>query len=368
MLDSKFEPLQAAGQWASGEVAEVVGALLEIHESDLVVWSIDRSTELARWPIRAVRIDALHEGDLAHVECSKDPARAVTTTDAVFLAALRSLGAHRTGLPLRGRARIAIGCAAGVVVIFAGLYAIMPWLSRQIALRVPLDVERRLNPQVQAFFASNTCKTPEASLAVEALRGRLDPGRTIPVDIRIVTLRAPNAFALPGGTVLLTRGLVEEATSADEIAGVLAHEMAHVWHRHVLAELVQNTFMSAVWAATVGDYSGLLVIDPRTVEQVIALRQSREAEAEADHTGLQMMARAGIPSEGLAAFLERNRMMGDSALTFLSTHPATNERIAMIRGTRVAAGAPVLTEGQFKALQDACAGHAELRSVKELFH
>jgi predicted Zn-dependent protease len=244
----------------------------------------------------------------------------------------------------------------------------MPWLSRRVANHLPLDVERRLNPQVRGLFEPNICDTPEARSALQALHERLDPDRSVAADIRIVNLKVANAFALPGGMVLLTRGLVEQATSAEEIAGVLAHELAHVWHRHVLADLIQNTFMSGVWAVTVGDYSGLLVVDPRTVEHFIALRQSRGAEAEADRTGLQMLARARISAESLAAFLERNRMAGEAALSFLSTHPATSGRVREIRATHIAEGPPALTPREFGALHDACVGRPPFRSLSELLH
>jgi Zn-dependent protease with chaperone function len=255
-----------------------------------------------------------------------------------------------------------------VVAIFGGLYAAVPSIARAIAVRVPYDVERRLEPDVQAMFASNTCRTPEADAALEALRIRIDPARSVPADVSIVNIPQPNAFALPGGSVLLTRGLVEEAATGEEIAGVLAHELAHVHHRHVLAALIQDTFMSGVWAVAFGDYSGLLVVDPRTVEHLVELRHSREAEAEADRTGLDMLAAANVSPADLAAFLERNEL-GASAgyMTFLSNHPATADRVAMIRSVRVGVGPPVLTPEQLEALRHACRGVPAAKSIREIF-
>jgi beta-barrel assembly-enhancing protease len=369
MSESTSDVVRASGQWAGGEVAALVPVLLELREGHLWVVSIDGATTFARWPVSTLRLDAMHEGSLAHIESSSDPDRTATTGDAAFLAALRAAGARRSGLPLRRRGVLALACAAAVVAIFGGLYAVMPWVSRAVAQRVPLDVERRLQPRFAGLFESRTCHTPDAQAALVALRDRLDPTGSIHADVRVVNLDVPNAFALPGGTVLLTRALVEGAESGEEVAGVLAHEMAHVYHRHVLAELIQDTFMSSVWAATMGDYSAVLVVDPRTLEHLIELRQSRDVEAEADRTGLAMLADARVSPAGLAAFLERNSFAGgEGALTFLSTHPATANRLQMIRSAPAVEGPPVLTGPQLDALRKACAGEPEIRSLRDLIH
>src|SRR5207249_4264127 len=123
--------------------------------------------------------------------------------------------------------------------------------------------------------------------------------------------------SLPGGAILLTRGLVEGAESVDEVCGVLAHELGHVMHRHVLAEFIESTFMSAVWALTIGDYSGLLIVDPQTAYRLVTLKHSRAAETEADETASELLRRASISSSGLASFLERNHYKADDTLDFL---------------------------------------------------
>src|SRR6185369_12453990 len=121
--------------------------------------------------------------------------------------------------------------------------------------------------------------------AVQSMLTRLDPGRRLDVEIRVVNIDIPNAFALPGGVVLLTRGLLEGAESPEEVAGVLAHELGHVLHRHALSHMIRNALLGGAWATTLGDYSGLLVIDPKTAYEAATLKYSREAEAEADATG-----------------------------------------------------------------------------------
>ena len=359
--------MKAPGEWSGGDVATLVPAELELDGDHLAVRTADGATVLARWPVATLRIDAMLEGPMAYIESPEGPGRTVSTADAALLGALRTAGARGAALPGRKRVRLAMLFAASIAAIFGGLYAAMPAIAHAIAVRVPFDVERRLEPQVQAIFASDMCRSPEAAAAVEAIRARVDPSRSIPADVSIVNIAQPNAFALPGGAVLLTRGLVEEAQSGEEVAGVLAHELAHVKHRHVLAELIQDTFMSGVWAVTFGDYTGLVAVDPRTVERLVQLRHSRGVEAEADRTGLDILATARVSPAGLAEFLERNQEgAAAGALTFLSNHPATADRITMIRSVHVESGPPVLDDHQLDDLHAACDGSPRPRSLREI--
>jgi Zn-dependent protease with chaperone function len=359
--------VKAPGDWSGGDVAALVPAELELDGDHLAVRTADGATVLARWPVATLRIDAMLEGPIAYIESPEAPGRTVSTEDAALLGALRAAGARGAALPGRKRVRLALLFAAAIAAIFGGLYAAMPAIAHAIAVRVPFDVERRLEPQMQAIFASDTCRSPQAAAAVEAIRARIDPSRSIPADVTIVNIAQPNALALPGGAVLLTRGLVEGAQSGEEVAGVLAHELAHVKHRHVLAELIEDTFMSGVWAVTFGDYTGLVAVDPRTVERLVQLRHSRGVEAEADRTGLDMLAAAHVSPTGLAEFLERNQEgAAAGALTFLSNHPATADRIAMIREVHAEGGPPVLDDDQLDDLRVACSGSPRPRSLREI--
>jgi predicted Zn-dependent protease len=143
--------------------------------------------------------------------------------------------------------------------------------------------------------------------------------------------------------------------------------MAHVLHRHVLAEMIQDTLLSGAWVVAFGDYSGLFVLDPRTVEHLLELRQSRETEAEADATGLELMQRARISPAGLAAFFERNQAGAvEGALAFLSNHPSTVDRTVMIRNVRVEDARPALSAEQLAALSAVCRGRPAAKSLGDL--
>ncbi|HZU82224.1 MAG TPA: M48 family metallopeptidase [Polyangiaceae bacterium] len=366
MSDSRSDRA-ADGEWFAGDTAEGRRVRLAMDGDALTVLAADGAT-LATWPLRSVRIDAVDEEDVAHLESATDPGRVAVTGDVDFVRRLRAVGARGGGLP-RGRRAVglAVGCSGGVLAIFGGIYAAAPWISRRIAEQVPLSVERRMGSQLDDLLAKSTCETAPARDALARLKARLDPAGAIPASIRITNLSFSNAFSLPGGDVLLTRGLVEQAESPDEIAGVLAHELAHVRHRHVLSQLIENAFLSSMWTVTFGDYSGLLLADPRTVHQALTLRHSREAESEADATGADMLRAAHVSTAGLIDFLERNQQRAADKMSFLSTHPATAERVERLRSGVLPDGDAALDDPGFRAIARACAGRGERDSLSGIF-
>jgi Zn-dependent protease with chaperone function len=163
-----------------------------------------------------------------------------------------------------------------------------------------------------------------------------------------------NAFALPGGHLVFNRGLIEKAEAPEEVLGVLAHEIAHVERRHTLRQLVRNLGLYITLQILVGDFSGALGLVQDSGLFLLQQGYSRGMEAEADADGHAALVRAGISTAGMLDFFERLKQeKGLNIPALLSTHPATEERIAAIRSLNASAppGAPVACD--FKALQDA---------------
>ena len=168
--------------------------------------------------------------------------------------------------------------------------------------------------------------------------------------------RSVNAFAAPGGHVVVLSGLIDEAKSGDEVAGVLAHEIAHVIHRHPMESLVRAMGLAALAEALSGDGLG------GTAAMLLAVTAySREAEAEADATAVALLEAAGYDPLGLTDFF--GRMAGEEKRSgaglipsYLSTHPPSEARVRMIEnlaaGDRGQTGK--LSPRTFKVLQGIC--------------
>ncbi len=164
-------------------------------------------------------------------------------------------------------------------------------------------------------------------------------------------LRIPgiNAFAAPAGVVALNAGLVLAADSADEVAGVLAHEIAHVTQNHLVRGMEESQRVSLpLMLATLGlvmagaaaggmdgeTATGLLMAGQGLAAQS-QINYTRQNEAEADRIGIQLMARAGFDPVGMADFFNTlnrwSRSMGAGPPEYLRTHPMTVSRVAEAR-------------------------------------
>ncbi len=138
-----------------------------------------------------------------------------------------------------------------------------------------------------------------------------------------------NAFALPGGRIVVYAGLLRQAESAEEVAGVLAHEISHVELRHVLRNLIHSLGWRAVLGVALGDFAGGIWAD--MAQALGRLRYSRDLEREADLAGLQLLRRTGVPSAGMLSFYERMEWNEKAPPAWLSTHPSGLERMTVLR-------------------------------------
>ena len=149
----------------------------------------------------------------------------------------------------------------------------------------------------------------------------------------------PNAFALPGGTMVLTDELVELVQGEEAvIVGVLAHEYGHVRHRHGMRQVVQASVLGAVTSIAFGDFSSVLAAAPALLG---TLAYSRDLEREADAEAIAVLRAAGLPPERMLRFFDaaaewrRKDGGGDGGAGTIgiafSSHPADEERKARFR-------------------------------------
>ncbi|MDE0029175.1 MAG: M48 family metallopeptidase [Deltaproteobacteria bacterium] len=174
-----------------------------------------------------------------------------------------------------------------------------------------------------------------------ALRVTANMPETPSLRLVVVNTRLDNAFALPGDIVVLTKGLIDNARSAEEVAGVIAHEIGHIHYDHPIQGLYRTAAVSIVVGLVTGDVAGGILITGLG-RWVLNSGYSRIAERQADDYALERLYAAGIDSKGFEEFFTRalaEQAKGEGALSgFLSTHPLTRERIETVRRAPRAAG------------------------------
>jgi Zn-dependent protease with chaperone function len=241
-----------------------------------------------------------------------------------------------------------IGCVVTASVVTLG-YLAPHW----VAPHVPMSWERNVGTAIVGDFGDLRCRDAKGQHALEALVERVSPGATKgPNPIKIAALNVPmfNAAALPGGYIVVFKPAITE-TSSDALAGILAHEVAHVRRRHVTEALIRELGIGALirlFAGTVG----------ANAEQMVALSYTRGNEAQADADAIAMLKRARVsprPTAALFARLSKEQGLSYSA-EFLQSHPLSAKRAQRFAASfdPQAAYTPALSREQTDALADIC--------------
>jgi predicted Zn-dependent protease len=164
-------------------------------------------------------------------------------------------------------------------------------------------------------------------------------GPQYPYSFSVADYREINAFALPGGPVWIHRGIVHAARNESQLAGVMAHEIAHISQRHAADQLTKATMANwglGVLGALLGNDGGATTakLAAGFLANGLFLKFSRDDEREADRAGLQMMTRAGWDGRGMVELFEtlRQEQKRDPGRVemFFSTHPSPQDRIARL--------------------------------------
>lgn len=162
------------------------------------------------------------------------------------------------------------------------------------------------------------------------------PGTRFPYEFRVVNDRSLNAFALPGGFVYVNRGALDAARSEDEVAAVIAHEIAHVSLRHGTNQASKAYIAQAglgLVGGLLGNRSGgglgqAIGMIGGFGLNTLFLQYSRSAETQADSLGMQMLRRAGYNPRAMISFLQTiQQHSGGRSVEFLSSHPNPSNRI-----------------------------------------
>ena len=207
-----------------------------------------------------------------------------------------------------------------------------------VASRISLQDEQRLGRLVFDQMSPGLRRV-EAGPALHMVReigARLTQGSAY--DYRWYVAESPevNAFALPGGHVVVYTGLLRLAHSPEEVAGVLAHEVQHVELRHTLKNLIHDLGWRAVLSLALGDLGG--GVWAGMASRLGTLKYGRDLEREADLKALEGLRRAGIAADGLVDFFAKLARMEGMGVALLSSHPTSEERISALRSAIAAQG------------------------------
>ncbi len=347
-------------RFLDGRSARAVDADVEIDAAGVHVVAGDR---ILSWPFKGLEV--VVEGDQARLSHRSDrDARLIlgrADWESLGGTHTRALSRRRRTIETRLAIGLAVFAAATVGFVFFGIPALSGPLARATPPSFEIGMGRNFDHQLGVVF--KTCEGRPGQQALNALGDRLASGTDTPFDVRVRAVKAPmvNAFALPGGPILITDDLIRDAKTPDELSAVIAHEVSHIEKRHVMQAVWRSLGIGLLLDAVVGGGSGAGQQAVLLAGQATDLRYGRAAESEADARGQQLLHAQGLSSRGMASFFAR--LGGEAARTrdddlsrvaeFASTHPDSVRRARIARAAE-RPGAAALTPTEWAAVKAAC--------------
>lgn len=316
-----------------------------------------------RWAYPDIRRADSPSGTL-RVTCLTAPALARLEVRDVAMAAELTCRCKRLDETHPGRrgltAIVGWSAAAAISIVAVALFGV-PLVADRLAPLVPPALERRLgdaaDAQIKTVFGGKVCDNAPGQAAfdklVNAIRG--SAGLDTAIQSAVLSNPIPNALALPGGKIYLFDGLLAQAHNADEIAGILAHELGHVAQRDGIRNLIYNGGTSFLIGLLFGDVAGssALIFASRSL---LTASYSREVEQSADTFAIDVMQRLGRSPKPMGELMLRvTGKEGGKSPSILASHPLTEDRLArMSREDRPPSGPPLLTAVEWTSLKSIC--------------
>jgi len=270
---------------------------------------------------------------------------------------------------LERRWDIAIGCVAAMAAcLISGYFYGLPAAAEYVALRVPLSYEVRIGEQGlkilddQAWFQASQLP-PEMRQRISDDFKNLVADLPIRKDLHLEFRHASpfigaNAFALPGGTIVITDQMVELTNSPGEVSAILAHEVGHVEMRHTLRHILQDSAAALIAATLTADAASMTLVVTGLPTLLLQASYSRQFESDADEFAFKLLKKHGYTPALFANIMERlenekhaksekkgleQEGLESDPLSFLSSHPVTRERVARARAAAI--GTELSTQG-----------------------
>lgn len=235
-----------------------------------------------------------------------------------------------------------------VIVLLGGGYFVgLPILANTVANNLPLSLEKQLGELTYSSTLVDYNKDSTLSKLVNDFAQEIDFQTEYTIDVTVVESEITNAFALPGGRVVIFDRLLKDMESPEELAALLAHEVAHIEHRHSLQALCRSLANYLLLSFIFSDANGVAAVLVDNADMLMQLKFSRSLETEADEKALLTLAHNKIDQAGLSQLFETLQKEVSIELeeqtNFLSTHPILQDRIDRAKEAAATQATPTLS-------------------------
>jgi Putative Zn-dependent protease, contains TPR repeats len=250
-------------------------------------------------------------------------------------ALLQAIQKQVQGKHLFNSAGAKLTMAGGILVtLFLAAYLwLFPWMGEKAAMGFSKEEEIKLGRQMYQYMAPNLAADPKKTAVLNTFFRELHFKIDYPIQITVVKSAEMNAFAIPGGHIVVYDAILQKMKSPEELAALLAHESSHVALRHSLRNVYRNLARKSFLLLLFGGDSGMLSAVINQADELKGLAYSRALETEADNNGLQLMAKSQINPRGMLHLMQmmQKESKGPDIPPILSTHPVFDTRISNIK-------------------------------------
>jgi Zn-dependent protease with chaperone function len=221
---------------------------------------------------------------------------------------------------------------AFLVGIYFLIISLVPYLgAKMIGVQKEIEIGDRIHATMLAeakLLGEEVDNVGSGHL--QAFADQLKLSANYPIRVTLVKSNTVNAYALPGGNIVVYTGLLEKIKTPEALTALLAHECTHVNERHSLRSLLLSAASSLAIGVVFGDASGIASVLASNAEALNGLRYSCSLEEEADSKGMELMLQNGVSADGMKQLmqtLQQAEINVPGTLSFLSSHPLTRERL-----------------------------------------
>ncbi|MFK7875782.1 MAG: M48 family metallopeptidase [Paracoccaceae bacterium] len=374
--------MRAQGRYFDGQSGkrQQVDVLLDLAARVLYLSNNDSAEGQITWPLAALRRlpESARQDQMTLARHTDNPPQRaligperLIVTDPDFMRALQTACPDLTKRDVaKGTgARVVMRVALAVGAVLMMVFVILPSMADSLARFIPVEREIRWGKtvvsQMEAVFddpersGALYCTAPEGRRALDKMIARLTNGTDLAYDLTVSVFNHPmvNAFAAPGGQIVLMRGLIKKAGTPEEVAAVLAHEIAHVEHRDATRATLRAAGSAGLLSMVLGDFAGgsIAVV---MAELTLNASYTREAETAADAYAHAMLDEADVTVAGMRLFFEALSESSSQLRIppYLASHPATETRAQAARDYAETQNetTPVLTQTEWAALKTIC--------------
>ncbi len=210
------------------------------------------------------------------------------------------------------------------------------WLANNAAKQIPKSYEIELGEALKKSTLKDLKIDSLQTIRIQAFYESLQYASDYPISVTVVNDPVINAFAMPGGAIVVFDSILRIMDHPSQLAALLGHEVSHIQQRHTTRTLFKQLSSYLFLQFLFGNYGDITGIIIQQGDQIAGLSYSRSLELEADEKGLELMKKSGIPRKGMAELFQK---MSNTIKTeaedakmpdFLSTHPSMEERIKIV--------------------------------------